>query len=361
MALGRVKTWISEILTAADLNAEFNNILNNATSLISPATAAWDMDGKELILDADADTSITADTDDQVDVKIGGTDKLKMIATGITAMGVDFVEAEGAAVASAGTTNIWAGDGNTLHITGTTTITSFGTAPQAGAWKKIIFDGALTLTHAANLSLPGSANITTAADDMAFVYADTTTQFDVIYFRKSGAAVNGGMVLLQTVTASASATVDLETGIGSTYDDYVIIGDGVDMASSVPLNVRFKIGGAYLTAGYTYHTDVSLSSAATYAGINSASAGAIIMSADINSSVSDSNFSFRMDVFNANSGTLGLNTAWAGSSFDSNTNVSAKANGQGSNVTAGAITGVRFLGTSGNITAGTFRLYGVIK
>lgn len=39
MALSRVKVWISERLNSADLNAEFNNILNNANSLISPLTA----------------------------------------------------------------------------------------------------------------------------------------------------------------------------------------------------------------------------------------------------------------------------------------------------------------------------------
>ena len=34
MALSRVKTWSSgETLTASDLNAEFNNILNNPVSL----------------------------------------------------------------------------------------------------------------------------------------------------------------------------------------------------------------------------------------------------------------------------------------------------------------------------------------
>jgi hypothetical protein len=31
-----------------------------------------DLNGQELILDADADTSITADTDDQIDVRIAG-------------------------------------------------------------------------------------------------------------------------------------------------------------------------------------------------------------------------------------------------------------------------------------------------
>jgi hypothetical protein len=37
-----------------------------------------DLNGNELILDADGDTSITADTDDQIDVKIGGTDQFSV-------------------------------------------------------------------------------------------------------------------------------------------------------------------------------------------------------------------------------------------------------------------------------------------
>jgi hypothetical protein len=37
-----------------------------------------DLNGQELILDADADTSITADTDDVLDFKTGGTDRLKI-------------------------------------------------------------------------------------------------------------------------------------------------------------------------------------------------------------------------------------------------------------------------------------------
>jgi len=37
-------------------------------------TGAWDFDGNEIFLDVDKDTSITADTDDQIDFKIGGID-----------------------------------------------------------------------------------------------------------------------------------------------------------------------------------------------------------------------------------------------------------------------------------------------
>ena len=38
--------------------------------------------GKEFILDADADTSITADTDDQIDVKLSGSDRIAIKASG---------------------------------------------------------------------------------------------------------------------------------------------------------------------------------------------------------------------------------------------------------------------------------------
>ena len=42
-----------------------------------------DLNGKELVLDADADTSITADTDDRVDIKIAGTDTVHITSTGL--------------------------------------------------------------------------------------------------------------------------------------------------------------------------------------------------------------------------------------------------------------------------------------
>ena len=40
--------------------------------------------GKEITLDADFDTSITADTDDQIDFKTGGTDVMALSTTGLT-------------------------------------------------------------------------------------------------------------------------------------------------------------------------------------------------------------------------------------------------------------------------------------
>jgi len=44
---------------------------------------AIDLDGKEMILDADQDTTLTVDTDDRVDIKVAGTDTIHIDATGI--------------------------------------------------------------------------------------------------------------------------------------------------------------------------------------------------------------------------------------------------------------------------------------
>ena len=49
------------------------------------STGDHDLDGNELILDADADTSITADTDDQIDIRIAGADDFQFTANTFTA------------------------------------------------------------------------------------------------------------------------------------------------------------------------------------------------------------------------------------------------------------------------------------
>ncbi len=86
---------------------------------------------------------------------------------------------EGAAIASAATTNIWATDGDTIHITGEVACTSFGTAPNVGARKTLIYDSSVDLTGSANLNLPRGVNYTTQVGDRLNVYADTVTQHDI--------------------------------------------------------------------------------------------------------------------------------------------------------------------------------------
>ncbi len=129
-------------------------------------------------------------------------------------------ESEGAAVASATTTNIYGGnDGNTLHITGTTTIVDFTDASSVGQWRRIIFDGALTLTHGSGITLPGGANITTAAGDYAYVYADAVDAFTVAPYVRADGSIgtlkheNGGIEA--DISAVAIGDIVVGTGTGS--------------------------------------------------------------------------------------------------------------------------------------------------
>jgi len=76
----------------------------------------------------------------------------------------------GTDIASATTTDLNGATGNAVNITGTTTITSFGTAAPIGTIRYVRFTGALTLTHhATNLILPLAANWTTRAGDVMMV------------------------------------------------------------------------------------------------------------------------------------------------------------------------------------------------
>jgi microcystin-dependent protein len=78
------------------------------------------------------------------------------------------------ALASAATTDLGAQTTNFVNITGTTTITSFGTTYKGPRFVR--FAGALLLTHnASTLILPTGANITTAAGDSCVIVPKATS------------------------------------------------------------------------------------------------------------------------------------------------------------------------------------------
>lgn len=96
-------------------------------------------------------------------------------------------------VASATTTDIGATVSENVSITGTTTITGFGTA-AAGIKRWGRFTGILTLTHNGTaLILPGAANITTAAGDRFVAVSLGSGNWCVhSYTKANGEAVVGG-------------------------------------------------------------------------------------------------------------------------------------------------------------------------
>jgi hypothetical protein len=74
----------------------------------------------------------------------------------------------GTPIASATTTTIGTkGSGDTIHITGTATITSLGVS-TTGTIRRLVFDGAVTLAHnATSLILPAGDSLTTFVGDVA--------------------------------------------------------------------------------------------------------------------------------------------------------------------------------------------------
>jgi hypothetical protein len=75
MALSASKTWVAgEILYAADLNSEFNNIYTNGESLGWPATTSKILDGQVLVLDDDEDSSLRESSDDVITLKLQNVD-----------------------------------------------------------------------------------------------------------------------------------------------------------------------------------------------------------------------------------------------------------------------------------------------
>ena len=72
---------VEYIPNAADINAMVTGIRVNHTQ-----AGLHDFNGTEVILDADADTTITADTDDQIDIKINNADDFRFTANTFTAL-----------------------------------------------------------------------------------------------------------------------------------------------------------------------------------------------------------------------------------------------------------------------------------
>ena len=95
--------------TAAPANSAVIYVINDKTNLSAIAPVNTDFNGAELVLDADADTSITADTDDQIDIKIAGADDFRFTANNFNVL-----------------------SGSTLTIDSGATITNSGTASGFG-------------------------------------------------------------------------------------------------------------------------------------------------------------------------------------------------------------------------------------
>lgn len=166
-----------------------------------------------------------------------------------------WLASKGSDIASASTTDLGAVAGLAHDITGTTTITSFGTI-AAGTLKVVKFEGALTLTHnATSLILPGAANITTADGDVAIMLSEGSGNWRCVSYIKSSAAP----IAMSPITNSLASDVALNNGSNFFTGPTVAQGTAgtwfasgtvtlVDTAGTATFNVKLWDGTTVISA-----------------------------------------------------------------------------------------------------------------
>lgn len=186
------------------------------------------------------------------------------------------------------------------------------------------------------------------------------------------AAASGGLVLLNTQTASASASLDFTTVISSTYDEYVFEGVAVRPATNgTNLTMLMGTGGGptYDTAGNYYGTNrtgVGASGAPASGGSSNGATtqadapGTSIMVGEVvanDAAYGQTSFSLRLTIPQSATQHKHIygNAVW-----HNGTEVFMVMVGYlYASVTA--VTAVRFIMAAGNITSGVIRAYGIAK
>lgn len=170
----------------------------------------------------------------------------------------------------------------------------------------------------------------------------------------------GAMVFISSQTvSSAVAQVDFTSGFSSTYDDYVLMYENLTCSTGgTELAVRFYKSGSFQTASYKQQYTEARGTGTTVS--NTASTAFIPLNTGNESDV-DKRCGV-VNLFNINStAAYGAQLQASVSTSNSTTNTSVTQS-CGSQATAAAVTGIRFLfGSGGNFASGTFRLYGIAK
>jgi len=182
----------------------------------------------------------------------------------------------------------------------------------------------------------------------------------------AAALTDGNLTLLTTATASSSATLDFTSSINSTYNSYLFkFIDIHPSGNDVAFQVNFRDGStaydATKTSSYFYaqHNEADDSTSLGYYTPNDVAQGTGVQKMNLGlGNGNDESLAGEMHLFNPSSTTfvkhyIGRSQEY----YQDNRTVDTYYAGY-CNVTA-AIDGVQFSFSSGNIDAGTIKMYGV--
>lgn len=177
-----------------------------------------------------------------------------------------------ATVASAATTDLCAVPQNYLTISGTTTITSFGSTCHAGVLKVVIFSGSLTLTYnAASLIIPGAGNVITTAGDQAMVAALGAGNWQVVSYTPANGqalinpAIDVGDYVMTALTAPPSSKYLFAYGQAVSRSTYATLLAGITITQSVT-----RTNGSPTLTGFSDTTQIGPGACVEGAGIPNA-------------------------------------------------------------------------------------------
>ena len=223
--------------------------VNLAANIVS---SDLDLNGNELVLDVDGDTSITSDTDDQIDIKIANTDHLILkgssgdvvFQTATDAKDIKFNQFDGRTILDindagyVGIENGATGSGELRIYEDTdngTNYTGFKVGAQSGD-----IDYTLPTADGSN----GQFLKTNGSGVLSF-----------------GTAGGGGLEVISAVNvydATATTTSYSFTGFDSDHDNYYVIIHAISQEQAGDLQMRFLDDGSAITASDYRQTTLGL-------------------------------------------------------------------------------------------------------
>jgi hypothetical protein len=175
-----------------------------------------DLEGRELVLDADGDTTITADTDDQIDIKIAGADDFRFTANTFTALsGSNFV-----GNITGNVTGNASGTAATVTTAAQSNITSLGTLTTLTV-DDITINGS-TISDAGDFTLDVEGDIILDANGADVFLKDAGTTYGSLTNTSGNLIVKSGTTTALTFSG-ANVTV---------AGDLTVSGDDITMATN---------------------------------------------------------------------------------------------------------------------------------
>jgi hypothetical protein len=259
---------------------------------------------------------------------------------------------------------------------------------DGAAWVATGGGGSGTVTHTAGALTLNKLALGAGADDLKVVTAtdgqipigktsDGTVTLGAITAGVGISVTNGaasitiaatgtsGLTLLEQHTASASASLDFTSWYSSTYDEYII--ECVQLvpatnAVNILLRVSTNAGVSYDSgSNYSWASYRASAAGATQAGSASTSSLGLDGSGTQSNSSTTGGFVGSIRMFNPGGGAMYTRFRWESGINDGTGNPDVTVMGAGSYKSITAVDAFQVLASSGNITSGIVRIYGLAK